>query len=236
MPVRTTPARAAAPPAPTSPPSAPTSPPPARFTPPDLVDLRTAWTRERELARRPDTRHDDGFGVACTGRHGWLLDDGYDAVLEPALGPNAGVGAGYYPFAALDGTAAAGLLERLPEEYLATERQNLGPTIGAVLRAVVRRPDRLRAQGYVVGPLRCDERITVTEVLLRTDHELHLDRRHSGPCECHDLFTLLTGELGVDDMHTPPDEIAPWWGRVGADDAADDGADDDTHWYRLWWD
>lgn len=206
------------------------APPAARFTPPDLVDLRTAWQRERELAHRPDARHEDGgLGWGCPGRHGWLLDDGYDAVLEPVLGSNSGAGAGYYPFATLDPTAAAGLLERLPEEYLATERQNLGPTIGTVLRALVRHPDRLRAHGYVIGPLRCDERITVTGVLLRSDRELRLDRRHSGACQCYDLFTSLTGELGVDDMHTPPDEITPWWGPVP-------GGVDDAHWYRLWWD
>ncbi|GAA1721484.1 hypothetical protein GCM10009809_16420 [Isoptericola hypogeus] len=230
----------------------------ARFTPPDLVDLRTAWTRERELAARPGSRHDGVPGPGCEGRHGWLLDEGYDALLEPVLGSNAMAGPGYYPFSGLDGQTAAALLERLPDDYLATERQNLGPTIGAVLRAVARYPHLLRAHGYVIGPLRCDERITVTGVLVRTDRELRLDAWHEDGCECHDLFTMLTDELGVDDMHTPPDEVTPWWGfglfgpaapgaeASGANRPGTDGPDADRrgvhgpgadeHWYRLWWD
>ncbi|MFE6968418.1 hypothetical protein [Isoptericola sp. NPDC057653] len=206
----------------------------ARFTPPDLVDLSTAWTRERDLATRPGARHDDGPGAGCPGSHGRLLDDGLDVLLQPVLGPNAAPG--YYPFAALDARVAAGLLDRLDEEELATERQNLGPTLGAVLRAVVRHPDRVRAQGYVVGPLRCDERITVTAVLLRSDRSLRIDRRHEQGCECTDVMATLVA-LGVDDMHAPPDEITPWWGPGRADTRSPATGDDGGEpWYRAWWD
>jgi|GEM_PF-2619402 len=220
MPVATLP-----PPTPSAPPDPP--PPAARFTPPDLVDLRTAWTRERDLATGPGGRH-DGPGGECPGRHGWLLDDGLDLLLEPALGTNAAPG--YYAFTALDERSAAGLLERLDEDELASERQNLGPTLGAVLRAVVRHPGRVRAQGYVIGPLRCDERISVTGVLLRTDRPLRIDRRHDPGCECTDVVRILA-DLGVDDMHAPPDEITPWWGFAPAPDP-----DREEHWYRVWWD
>ncbi|SKC81142.1 hypothetical protein [Krasilnikoviella flava] len=215
------------------PPSAPDPAlPAARFTPPDLVDLRTAWTRERELAGAPRSRHDaGGLGRECPGRHGWLLDDGLDVLLEPALGGSATPG--YYPFAALDERTAAGLLERLDEDRLATERQNLGPTLGTVLRAVVRHPDRVRAQGYVVGPLRCDERISVTGVLLRADRALQVDRRHGPACECADVVRALA-DLGVDDMHAPPDEVTPWWGGCPPDGSLGDQAGES--WFRVWWD
>ncbi|MCA5891856.1 hypothetical protein LEP48_00635 [Isoptericola sp. NEAU-Y5] len=213
-------------------------PPRERFAPPDLVDLRTAWARERDLATAPGYRHD-----RCDDQHGWLLDGGYDAVLEPVLGSNRMTGLGYYPLVAVDATVAAALLERLDEHHLATERQNAGPTLGTVLRAVVRHPDRVLAYGYVIGPSRCDERITVTTVLLRAERELWLERDHGAACECEELLDLAH-ELGVDDMQGPPEEITSWWGGRIVRDLADRGPDhqpgdrDDVreHWYRLWWD
>ncbi|MCK9794438.1 hypothetical protein M1843_11845 [Isoptericola sp. 4D.3] len=220
MPVATMP-----PPVPSTPPDPPRQT--ARFAPPDRIDLRAAWARERDLASAPGARHDAGdHGRTCPGRHGWLLDDGLDVLLEPALGANTAPG--YYGFAALDERIAAGLLERLDEQTLATERQNLGPTLGTVLRAVVRRPDRVRAQGYVVGPLRCDERVSVTGALVRTDRPLRLDRLAGRGDD--ELMDLLTG-LGIDDMQAPPDEVTPWWGSPEAVGAA---AGD--RWYRVWWD
>ncbi|MFC8598787.1 hypothetical protein [Isoptericola sp. NPDC057191] len=208
--------------------------PAARFTPPDLVDLRTAWTRERELATCPGARHDAAPVARCPGRHGRLLDDGLDELLDPVLGPNATPG--YYPFRDLGAHTAAGLLGRLDPEVLASERQNLGPTLGTVLRAVVRHPDRLLAEGYVIGPLRCDERVTVTAVLLRTDRPLRIERRHDDGCECDDVLRTLTA-LGVDDMDAPPDEITPCWGPAClATPPGAEGADDDEPWYRAWWD
>jgi len=211
----------------------PVLPLPERFTPPELVDLRTAWTRERDLALAPGSPHDH-----CDDRHGWLLDGGYDAVLEPALGPHHMAGRGYYPLVVVDAPVAAGLLERLDHEQLAIERQNLAPTLGAVLRAVVRHPGRMLASGYVIGPSRCDERITVTTVLLRTDRALRLEQEHGRGCEC-DRLLLLARDLGIDDMLAPPDEITSWWGGrfdTDPDDPDDDAPGDVEHWYRLWWD
>ncbi len=211
----------------TSPPPPP-APRPARFVPPELVDLRTAWTRERALAA--DRPHHGGRDGGCPGRHGWLLDDGLDVLLEPVLAGSTTPG--FYPFVALDERTAAGLLERLDEVELATQRQNLGPSLGAVLRAVVRHPDRVRAQGYVVGPLRCDERITVTGVLLRPGRGVRLEPRHgSGPGS--EVVVGALAALGVDDMHAPPDEVAPWRGRR-PDTGAHAGTDEP--WFRVWWD
>ncbi|MFC7877208.1 hypothetical protein [Isoptericola sp. NPDC057391] len=208
----------------------PPAPHPARFVPPDLVDLRTAWTRERALARRAGSPHHGGRGGGCPGRHGWLLDDGLDVLLEPVLAGSTTPG--FYPFVALDERTAAGLLERLDAVELATQRQNLGPSLGAVLRAVVRHPDRVRAQGYVVGPLRCDERITVTGVLLRPGPDVLLEPGRGPDGEPPDVVDALA-ELGIDDMHAPPDEVAPWRGRR-PDDRAPAGTG--TPWFRVWWD
>lgn len=216
-------------------PVATTPPPPlpaprrARFVPPELVDLRSAWRREREIASRGDHAHHGTRGGPCPGRHGWLLDDGLDVLLEPVL--TGSTTPGFYPFVALDERTAAGLLERLGEDELATQRQHLGPTLGRVLRAVVQHPDRVRAQGYVVGPLRCDERITVTVVLLRTVRDLVGPSR--APGREPDVVVRALTELGVDDMHAPPDEVAPW--RGPRPDRGDPAGAEET-WFRAWWD
>ncbi|MEU2200371.1 hypothetical protein [Isoptericola sp. NPDC019482] len=216
-------------------PVATTPPPPlpaprsARFVPPELVDLQSAWRRERELASREDHAHHGTLGGSCPDRHGWLLDDGLDVLLEPVL--TGSTTPGFYPFVALDERTAAGLLERLGEHELATQRQNLGPTLGAVLRAVVRHPDRIRAQGYVVGPLRCDERITATGVLFRPDGDL-LGPGRGPDHRSAEVVGALTG-LGIDDMRAAPDEVVPWRGprpdRGGATRT-------EEPWFRAWWD
>lgn len=213
----------------TTPPPPPPVPRPARFVPPELVDLRSAWRRERELASHEDHAHHGTLGGPCAGRHGWLLDDGLDVLLEPVL--TGSTTPGFYPFVALDERTAAGLLERLDEVELATQRQNLGPSLGAVLRAVVRHPGRVRAQGYVVGPLRCDERITVTGVLLRPGRDVRLEPRVPED-DGADVLRALAG-LGIDDMHAPPDEVGPWRGRRPHDGAP---AGTDEPWFRAWWD
>ncbi|AEG42974.1 hypothetical protein [Isoptericola variabilis] len=201
-----------------------------RFVSPELVDLRTAWTLERDLATAPDARHD----AWCQGRHGWMLEDGLDTVLEPVLRQDTYGAQAFYRFFDLDGAAAETLLDRLDPGYLAEERQNDGPSIGAVLRALAAHPDRLRAHGYVVGPGRCDERITVEGVLVRTDDELVVDRHHSRSCQCEHLVRYVAEDLGIDDMRVPPHEVGPWWG-FSFNAPADEG-EDEERWYRLWWD
>ncbi len=198
-----------------------------RFVSPDLVDLRTAWTLERDIATAAGARHDSW----CQERHGWLLDAGLDAALEPVLRQDVLGAQAFYRFSDLDAEAAETLLDRLDPGYLAEERQNDGPTIGAVLRAIVAHPDRLRAHGYVVGPGRCDERVTVEGVLVRTDDELVVDGNHSSGCQCEHLVRYVAHDLGVDDMGVPPHEIGRWWGFEYGD-----GSEQGGHWYRLWWD
>ncbi|GAA4722983.1 hypothetical protein GCM10023216_10500 [Isoptericola chiayiensis] len=195
-----------------------------RFTHPELVDLRTAWLAEQRLAA--DRDH-----TWCPDRHGWMLRDGLDAVLEPVVLPDTWGATSFYRFTELDAPVAADLLERLPEEYLRTERQNDGPSLGAVLRAVVAHPDRLRAHGYLVGPGRCDERITVEGVLVRTDHEFVLGDHHGPGCQCDHLERFVAG-LGVDDALVPPHEVGRWWG-LGTGRGP---AEPEQYWYRLWWD
>lgn len=208
---------------PSAPPTLPLAEVPAeRFVSPVLVDLRTAWSLERDLATSPGTAH----APWCTDEHGWLLDAGVDVPLEPLLGAGALAASAFYPFSLLDGPAAARLLDLVDGERLASERQNDGPTLGAVLRAVAAHPDRLLAHGYVVGPARCDERLTVEGVLVRTDAAVDL-ASDAGPAA---LLDHVRTTLGIDDMWVPPHEITPWWGFGLPDDGPPE------HWHRLWWD
>lgn len=200
-----------------------------RFTSPELVDLTTAWRLEEQAARSGSATH-----FWCDDRHGWMLRTGLERPLEPVLLPDALGAASFYRFVDLDAHVAADLLERLPADYLATERQNDGPTIGAVLRSVVAHPQRLRAHGYVVGPGRCDERLTVEGVLVRCDHEFAVGEHHGPGCQCDELYRFVVG-LGVDDAAVPPHEVTPWWGW-GPRDGDGTGAAGSDHWYRLWWD
>ena len=130
--------------------------------------------------------------------------------------------------------AGALLLDRLPDEYLATARQNDGPTIGSVLRAVVSKPEHLRAHGYVIGPGRCDERITVEGVLFRSDGAFRPCPIYGPPlddCDCERLYDQLRSQLGVDDAVVRPHELDHWLGYDWRE-----GRYHPERWYRAWWD
>jgi hypothetical protein len=207
-----------------------TAPPPGRSAPagrflhPELVDLRTAWEAELRLGTAPDAVHH-----WCRSEHGWLLRSGLDRVLDPVLLPEGGGVTSFYRFTELGAMTAADLLRCLPTDYLGGERQNDGPTLGAVLRAVAAHPDRVRAHGYVIGPGRCDERITAEGVLVRTDDDLTVDPVHSPGCQC-DVLERIAAGLGVDDALVRPHEVGRWRGAPAFPRG------DGEHWYRLWWD
>ena len=163
-----------------------------------------------------------------------MLRTGLVDVLSPLLQAEEFGDPSFSRFASLGAGAAARLLEVLNEDYLADGRQNDGPTIGSVLRAVVAHPDRLRAHGYVIGPGRCDERIAVEGVLFRSDRDYRLCPWY-GPqlaqCECEPLYARLREELGVDDAISPPDELDRWYGYDGGSSGYQV-----ERWYRAWWD
>lgn len=191
----------------------------------DPVDI---WRREHRAdhSRRP---HYPGCGG-----HGWMLDAGLVEVLTPLLYGDAFDDTSFFRFTSLDADTADRLLALLGEDYLAQERQNDGPTIGSVLRAVVAHPDTLRAHGYVIGPSRCDERITVEGVLFRADREYRLCPLYGPPleeCECERLYERLRDEFGVDDAFVPPHELDRWRGYDWTSAGYQEGT-----WYRAWWD
>lgn len=76
--------------------------------------------------------------------------------------------AGLVNFGGVGPTAAKQLLSKMPERALAV-RQNDSPTARTMLTAAVKHPGKVELTGYVVGPERDDERITVDGVYLFDD-------------------------------------------------------------------
>ena len=113
----------------------------------------------------------------------------------------------YTPFHDLGPGIARRLLEILPDPQL-EDRQNLGPTLGVLLRACVRARGRVRLSGYAIGPQRRDERLSV-EGLWIADPDLlgyELAEEHDEHCRCQDLWELVRERYDLD-AYGVPDEV-----------------------------
>ena len=113
----------------------------------------------------------------------------------------------YTPFHDLGPQAAARLLQILPEAQLA-DRQNLAPTLGALLRACARAGGRVRLSGYGIGPQRPDERVTV-EGLWIADADLlalEISEIHDEYCACLALWETVRTRYELD-AESAPDEV-----------------------------
>lgn len=132
----------------------------------------------------------------------------------------------YTPFHDMGPSAARRLLEILPARQL-EDRQNLGPSLGCLLRACASASGRVRLSGYGIGPQRSDERVTV-EALWVADPDLldlEIDDDHEEGCCCQQVWQMVEERYGLD-ARACPDEISvirlQWsWGEPGT-------------W--LWWD
>lgn len=199
-----------------------------RPNPTRRLELSDVWRAGRERALKARTKHEQW----CRG-HGWMLDAGVTDILSPVAYGDSFGDTTFYRFTSLGPDVASRLLETLPEDYLRTERQNDGPTIGSVLRAVVAHPDRLRAHGYLIGPDRCDERITVEGVLARSDRDYRLCNvygRKLEECDCKELYEWMRDEFGLD-AEVFPHELDTFQAFEWGSDGYEGG-----RWYRAWWD
>ena len=132
----------------------------------------------------------------------------------------------YTPFHDLGPRTARRLLSILPPAQL-RDRQNLAPTLGALLRACARAGGRVRLSGYAIGPQRPDERVTVEGLWISDPAllELKVSEVHDEYCACRALWDAVRGRFELDAEATP-DEIRPL----------------PRHWTRgplgtwLWWD
>lgn len=121
-------------------------------------------------------------------------------------------------FDGVDAQAAAALASKMPPGAR-SERQNNAPTVGTMLAAAAQNPGTVELSGYVVGPDRSDERVSVDGVYI-FDAEL---------TQVDDAATVLNAAKNVYGLHDAarrPDELrlveVPW--RPG-----------EKAWH-LWWD
>ena len=136
----------------------------------------------------------------------------------------AGADADYVPLARIDYIQARLALRLLPPLAL-KDRQNRAPDLGSLLRACAASEGDIRLQGYLIGPARSDERLSVDGIFIAQDERgpWRVDTFHTAACQCQGLWGYLQGELGLDGAM--PDEII--WHEMDATGA--------QGWW-LWWD
>lgn len=174
------------------------------------------------------------------GPPGWTVSIGMWHLLEPwldtprclpeeaALRTDA-VGApmsDYVPFHGMDASTAAELLARVPAPALA-DRQNLSPSLRAMLRACAGADGRVRLSGYGIGPQRDDERLSA-EALWIADPDLQgyeVFAEHSRSCQCSALWERVSRRYDLDARSVPDDIVRtrPEWAGGG------------VGWW-MWWD
>lgn len=135
-----------------------------------------------------------------------------------------GADADYAPLACIDYIQARLALRLLPPLAL-KDRQNRAPDLGSLLRACAASEGDIWLQGYLIGPARSDERLSVDGIFIAQDERgpWQVDTFHSPSCQCQGLWAYLQGELGLDGAM--PDEII--WREIDATGA--------QGWW-LWWD
>ena len=136
----------------------------------------------------------------------------------------AGADADYVPLARIDYIQARLALRLLPPLAL-KDRQNRAPDLGSLLRACAASEGDIWLQGYLIGPARSDERLSVDGIFIAQDERgpWRVDTFHTAACQCQGLWGYLQGELGLDGAM--PDEII--WHEMDATGA--------QGWW-LWWD
>ena len=135
-----------------------------------------------------------------------------------------GTNADYVSLARIDYIQARLALRLLPTLAL-KDRQNRAPELGSLLRACAASEGDIWLQGYLIGPARSDERLSVDGIFIAQDERgpWQVDTFHTAACQCQGLWAYLQGELGLDGAM--PDEII--WHEMDATGA--------QGWW-LWWD
>lgn len=117
----------------------------------------------------------------------------------------------YTPYHDLGPRTARRLLDILPEAQL-SDRQNLAPSLGVLLRACVGADGRVRLSGYAIGPQRSDERITAEGLWIEDPDLLDIavewaqdaERSHRAVWEVVRRRYDLDAESSPDEIRTMP--------------------------------
>lgn len=142
----------------------------------------------------------------------------------------------YMRFSGLRGTVCSLLYELLPASQLA-DRQNNSPTLGSLLQAAATRPTEVSLTGYVIGPQRFDERISI-EALVWVD-----TAPPNKEWEETKLWEHIAMQHGLNDAMSLPDEIMclgefPRWASIDEKARAqpDQSGPDTVKKWWIWWD
>jgi len=200
---------------------------------PPTTTLPPASSGDHAPLVRPDSQR-------LYGPPGWTVRIGLWCLLEPWLdvprclpGETAlhmdAVGApmsDYVPFRGMDAATAADLLALIPVPALA-DRQNLSPSLKAMLTACAGADGRVRLSGYGIGPQREDERLSA-EALWVADPDLQgyeVFAEHNRLCQCSALWERVKERYELDARCIPDDIVRtrPEWAGGG------------VGWW-MWWD
>lgn len=94
------------------------------------------------------------------GPRGWTVQRGVMRIVDRWVDARASMPPDFLRFAGLGAVQAGYLWDALPEENL-DDRQNDAPSCGSLLRACVGHPGEVELLGYVIGPGRDDERVSI---------------------------------------------------------------------------
>lgn len=99
-------------------------------------------------------------GRTLYGPRGWTVERGVLGLVAPAVDAAASMPPDFLRFAGLGAAQAGRLWDVVPADNL-LDRQNDAPSCGSLLRACAQNPGRVELLGYVVGPGRDDERLSL---------------------------------------------------------------------------
>lgn len=146
---------------------------------------------------------------------GWTVRSGAWDILAPSTGTYGGRCAvkdgrptdEHVLLTRIGPAQADALLKALPADAL-SERHNLGPSLGACLRACAASSGRVLLSGYGISPARPDERITIDTVWVQGEDVAGacLGGAHGPDCQCQEVWETIKDRYNLD-ARCVPDEI-----------------------------
>lgn len=166
------------------------------------------------------------------GISGWTLEYGVRDLLGDYLSPFGDLS--FSRFADVEADTIAQLAALLPPANL-EDRQNCAPTMSELIGAALRRPQQVTLSGYLVGPPRHDERVSVDGLTVTGTPicagggwgvEPQVEERLR-------VWLALGDYLGCEaSAENCPDEIIP----IADRNTGDSGSVPMTQGWWVWWD
>lgn len=166
------------------------------------------------------------------GMAGWTLELGVRDLLADYL--SAFGDTSFHRFADIPADLVAELIARVPTANL-EDRQNSALTLGVLAAAALSRPEQVLLSGYVVGPPRHDERVSVDGVTILRTPIRALGGWGVEPAgeERMRIWRALGEYLGWEATEENcPDEIIP---ILEASVMGEEGVHESQGWW-VWWD